>query len=154
MRFKTNVRIFRGRMDLAPLVDVMFILVIFFLIRTSYDFQSGYKVDLPEGNAPIVAGNKMVVVIATKGEGLDVTKPENILYFFNNEAVSVEDLSVRLNDRINKRSITLPGEEGSRYPTISLKVDKNVPHQYVQKVFQIAYERRVQVNQVVSVPEN
>ena len=153
MRFKTNVRIFRGRMYLAPLVDVMFILVIFFLIRTSYDFQTGYKVDLPVSNAPIVVGDKLVVVIATKGEGVDVTKPENIIYFFNNEAVSVEDLSIRLNDRINKRSITLPEDGGSRYPTISLKVDKNVPHQYVQKVFQIAYERRVQVNQVVSVPE-
>ena len=69
-------------MDLAPLVDVMFILVIFFLIRTSYDFQTGYKVDLPEGKAPIVAGNKMVVVLATNGEGLDVTKPENIIYLF------------------------------------------------------------------------
>lgn len=142
-------------MDLAPLVDVMFILVIFFLIRTSYDFQTGYKVDLPESNAPIVVGDKLVVVIATKGENLDVTKPENIIYFFNNEEVSVEDLSVKLNDRINKRSISLPGEEGkSRYPTISLKVDKNVPHQFVQKVFQIAYERRVKVNQVVTVPDN
>ena len=140
-------------MDLAPLVDVMFILVIFFLIRTSYDFQTGHVVDLPESNAPIVAGDKLVVVIATVGD--DPTKPENIVYFFNNEEVTVEDLSVKLNDRINKRSISLPSEEGkTRYPTISLKVDKNVPHQFVQKVFQIAYERRVRVNQVVSVQDN
>lgn len=149
MRFKTNVRIFRGRMDMAPLIDVMFILVVFFLISTSYDFQPGHKVNLPVSTAPLVAGDKLVVVVTTKG---DATKDENIVFFFNNEQVSLEDLNVKLNERINKRSITLPGNK-TRYPTISLKVDQNVPHKYVQKIFQIAYERRVRVNQVVSVPE-
>ena len=149
MRFKTNVRIFRGRMDMAPLIDVMFILVVFFLISTSYDFQPGHKVNLPVSTAPLVAGDKLVVVVTTKG---DATKDENIVFFFNNEQVSLEDLNVKLNERINKRSITLPGTK-TRYPTISLKVDQNVPHKYVQKIFQIAYGRRVRVNQVVSVPE-
>lgn len=149
MRFKTNVRIFRGRMDMAPLIDVMFILVVFFLISTSYDFQPGHKVNLPVSTAPLVAGDKLVVVVTTKG---DATKDENIVFFFNNEQVSLDDLNVKLNERINKRSITLPGNK-TRYPTISLKVDQNVPHKYVQKIFQIAYERRVRVNQVVSVPE-
>ena len=149
MRFTTNVRIFRGRMDMAPLIDVMFILVVFFLISTSYDFQPGHKVNLPVSTAPLVAGDKLVVVVTTKG---DATKDENIVFFFNNEQVSLDDLNVKLNERINKRSITLPGNK-TRYPTISLKVDQNVPHKYVQKIFQIAYERRVRVNQVVSVPE-
>ena len=149
MRFKTNVRIFRGRMDLAPLVDVMFLLVVFFLISTSYDFQPGHVVDLPESKAPLVAGDKLVVVVTAKG---DTSNPENITYFFNNEEVSLENLDVKLNERINKRSISLPGSK-TRFPTISLKVHKNVPHGYVQKIFQIAYERRVRVNQVVSVEE-
>ena len=153
MRFKTSVRIFRGRMDLAPLVDIVFILVVFFLISTSYDFQPGHKVDLPQGNAPMVMGNKLVVVITSKKK--NSAAEEDIIYFFNNEQVSVEDLDVKLNERINNRSITIPGDDGkTRYPTISLKVDQNVPHKYVQKVFQIAYERKVNVNQVIDITGN
>jgi len=137
-------------MDLAPLVDVMFILVVFFLLSTSYDFQPGHVVDLPKSKAPLVAGDKLVVVIATRGDSLK--GDDNIVFFFNNEEVTLETLDVKLNERINKRSISSSGN-GTRYPTISLKVDGNVPHKYVQKIFQIAYERRVRVNQVVSVPE-
>ena len=86
MRFKTNVRIFRGKIDMAPLVDVMFILVIFFLISTSYDFQEGFEVDLPVSDAPLVAGHKMVVVIAKGSE-----EGGKYLVFFNNESRALLD---------------------------------------------------------------
>ena len=98
----------------------------------------------------MVAGDKLVVVIAARGASLKTD--ENIVFYFNNEEVTLKDLDVKLNERINKRSIAISGNN-TRYPTISLKVDGDVPHKYVQKIFQIAYERRVRVNQVVSVPE-
>ena len=127
MRFKTKVKIFRGKMDMTPLLDVMFLLVIFFLISTSYDFQKGFKVELPESEAPLVRGDKLVVVIASRG---DSGKEKDSLIFFNNEEVSWENLEVKLAERIGDRSIPVMvnGEKTSRRPTISLKVDKNIPH--------------------------
>ena len=148
MRFKTNVRIFRGKMDLAPLVDIMFILVIFFLISTSYDFQPGYSVDLPQSEAPMVAGDKLVVVLAPresdKGE-------DSIVVFFNNEEVTWEDLEVKLAERIHDR--TQPTVTGSgRLPTISLKAHESIAYKHIMKINALAYKLKVKVNQVVSRP--
>jgi biopolymer transport protein ExbD len=149
MRFKTKVKIFRGKMDMTPLLDVMFLLVIFFLISTSYDFQKGFKVELPESEAPLVRGDKLVVVIASKG---DSGEEKDSLIFFNNEEVSWENLEVKLAERIGDRSIpvVVNGEKSSRRPTISLKVDKNIPHGLVLRVFALAMKLEVNVNQVVS----
>ncbi|MCH2206156.1 MAG: biopolymer transporter ExbD [Lentisphaerales bacterium] len=148
MRFKTNVRIFRGKMDLAPMVDVMFILVIFFLISTSYDFQPGYAVDLPKSKAPMVAGDKLVVVLAPRG---DLTKDEGVIVFFNNEEVSWDALEVKLAERINDR--TQPGlEDEGRLPTISLKAHENIPYKYIMRISALAVKLKVRVNQVVGQP--
>jgi biopolymer transport protein ExbD len=148
MRFKTSVRIFRGKLDMTPLLDVMFLLVIFFLISTSYDFQRGFEVQLPESEAPLVRGNKLVVVIASKGD------QDGALVYFNNQQVSWEDLEVRLAERISDRSMPSSTDQGkrSRRPTISLKVDKEIPYGYVLRILSLANKLEVKVNQVVSSP--
>ena len=134
---------------MAPLVDVMFILVIFFLISTSYDFQEGFEVDLPVSDAPLVAGHKMVVVIAKGSE-----EGGKYLVFFNNEMVSWDELEVKLAQRIEERSMPSSSDGGrkSRRPTVSLKADKTVPYEYVLKVLSLANRMKVKVNQVVSPP--
>ena len=91
MRFKTKVKIFRGKLNAAPLLDVIFLLLIFFLISTSYDFQPGLEVNLPQMDAPLVAGDKLIVVIASKGVDQEDQIP---LVFFNNEQVEWADLEV------------------------------------------------------------
>ncbi len=138
---------------MTPLLDVMFLLVIFFLISTSYDFQKGFEVHLPEIDAPLVAGHKLVVVIAAKG---DSGSEEDAMVFFNNEQVSWEDLELKLAERINERSMPSADDDGkrSRRPTISLKADKDVPYGHVLKVFALANKLQVKVNQVVNPPEN
>lgn len=137
-------------MDLAPVVDVMFILVIFFLISTSYDFQPGLAVDLPKANAPMVAGDKLVVVLAPRG---DVNKDGGVIVFFNNEEVSWDALEVKLAERINDRTQPGVGEDG-RLPTISLKAHEKIPYKYVMRISALALKLKVKVNQVVSLPTN
>ena len=51
MRFKTKVKIFRGKLNAAPLLDVIFLLLILSLISTSYEFQPGLEVNLPKMDA-------------------------------------------------------------------------------------------------------
>lgn len=158
--FETKLKIFKGPVDLIPMIDISFILLVYFLISTSYDFQPGLKVNLPTNKlAPVVAGNKLVVVITTKG---DPNIDTNIVTYFNNKQVTLAELSNELNAIINQRSLkTSEKEEDSqksldlnnRRPTISLKVDQDVPYKHVQKIFQIAYERKVNINQVVKVAD-
>ena len=135
-------------MDLAPMVDVMFILVIFFLISTSYDFQPGYAVDLPKAKAPMVAGDKLVVVLKPRG---DLTKDEGVVVLFNLEEVAWETLEVKLAERIRDR--TQPGTNGSeRLPTITLEADEKIPYKYIMRISALAVKLKVRVNQVVGKP--
>jgi len=45
-RHKRNVLV-----DMTPLIDVVFLLLIFFMVSTTFDRQSQLKVDLPEASA-------------------------------------------------------------------------------------------------------
>jgi biopolymer transport protein ExbD len=40
------------RIDLTPLIDVVFLMLIFFMVSTTFDEQTRLKVDLPEATAP------------------------------------------------------------------------------------------------------
>jgi len=39
MRIKPNVRVFAGKIDVVPLINVVFLLLIFFMISSSLVFQ-------------------------------------------------------------------------------------------------------------------
>ncbi|NQZ56708.1 MAG: biopolymer transporter ExbD [Lentisphaeraceae bacterium] len=150
MRCKSEVRIFRGRLSLAPLVDVMFILTIFLLISTSYDFQPGFEVELPEAKAPLVRGDKLVVVIVPRNED-----SKESLIFFNNEEVSWDELEVRLAEMIHQRS--QPSAEDNlrktRLPILSLRAHKDIPYGNIMRVNSLAYKLRVKVNLVTADPQ-
>ncbi len=46
INFKTNLKLIKGKPDLTPLVDVLFILLVFFMVSTSFIQVSGIQVDL------------------------------------------------------------------------------------------------------------
>ncbi|MDD5597108.1 MAG: biopolymer transporter ExbD, partial [Victivallaceae bacterium] len=46
--FKPNLSYLSGRPDLTPMVDVLFLLLIFFMIGSSFVQVSGVKVNLPQ----------------------------------------------------------------------------------------------------------
>ena len=45
MRIKTNLKVVAGPLELTPLVDVVFLLLIFFMISSSLVFWPGTQVD-------------------------------------------------------------------------------------------------------------
>ena len=50
MRFKRNIKLEQGleQLNMAPLIDVIFQLLIFFMLSSSFTFQSGINVKLPK----------------------------------------------------------------------------------------------------------
>jgi biopolymer transport protein ExbD len=50
-------------LDIAPLIDMVFILLIFFLVNTSYVKEAGIDVDRPTATTAVV-NNKAVIMIA------------------------------------------------------------------------------------------
>ncbi len=56
-------------MDMTPMIDVVFQLLIFFMVTTVFSVQSGLKVDLPDASTSDAPPEKdLTVTISEKGE--------------------------------------------------------------------------------------
>lgn len=86
MRFKRRVYIEKGHLDIAPLIDVIFLLLIFFMLTSSFIFQPGIKVDLPKAITSEVIQKENLILVITK---------ENKV-FVEERAITDEELLSRL----------------------------------------------------------
>lgn len=95
MKFKRHTKLEHGlqQLDIAPLIDVVFLLLIFFMLTSSFTFQSGINVKLP----------KAVTSEVIKEENLTITiTSENIIYL-NGVIVTLKELNKELSKATNKK---------------------------------------------------
>ena len=102
-------------LNLTPLIDVVFLLLIFFMVSTTFNQQSKLKVDLPEASSQAVkqAADTIVIGIDAKGR-----------FFINDRQLvnaQFKTLKMALLKTIgNKKDVPLV-----------LKADAKTPHQSV-----------------------
>ncbi|MBI4432938.1 MAG: biopolymer transporter ExbD [Candidatus Omnitrophica bacterium] len=87
-RLKRRTEIKKGQLDIAPLIDVVFLLLIFFMLTSNFIFQPGIQVKLPKAITSEVISSENLVVTVT---GQD-------LLFLNDEPITVNDLVLRLKE--------------------------------------------------------
>ena len=68
MKFKRRLKIEKGLIDLTPMVNVFFLLFIFFLFTSSFIFQPGIKVSLPKAVTSEVMQLDNVTITVTKDD--------------------------------------------------------------------------------------
>ena len=88
MKFKRHTKLEHGlgQIDIAPLIDVIFQLLIFFMLSSSFTFQSGINVKLPKAvTSDIIKEENLIVTITS----------ENIIYL-NGVVTSLKELKRRL----------------------------------------------------------
>jgi biopolymer transport protein ExbD len=70
MRFKRLVRrahIAKGQIDIAPLIDVMFLLLIFFMLTSNFILQPGIQVRLPRAiTSEVIHSENLVISITSQ----------------------------------------------------------------------------------------
>lgn len=91
MRFKKLKRrtsIQKGQLDIAPLIDVMFLLLIFFMLTSNFVFQPGIKVQLP----------KAVTSETISSENLILTVTGQDLLFLNERPITIDQLTAALKE--------------------------------------------------------
>ncbi|MGB2705545.1 MAG: biopolymer transporter ExbD [Candidatus Omnitrophota bacterium] len=86
MRFKRRVFLEKGLLDIAPLIDVIFLLLIFFMLTSSFVFQPGIKINLPKALTSEVIQRENLIIVVTD---------DNSLYI-DERLIGPEELSSRL----------------------------------------------------------
>jgi biopolymer transport protein ExbD len=113
VKIKTKLKPFTGKPDLTPLVDVLFLLLIFFMLSSSFVQVSGIKVELPE-----ISYNSNLGI-----EKYVVTIDKNGRVFFNDSPVErwntlKEELS-RLGSRTESGTIILRADSKTDFGTVA-----------------------------------
>ncbi len=76
MKFKRKIKIEKGMVDLTPLVNVFFLLFIFFLFTSSFIFQPGIKVSLPKAVTSEVIQQESVAITITRDNRIYLNERE------------------------------------------------------------------------------
>jgi len=84
MRFKRHVELEHGlrQIDIAPLIDMVFQLLIFFMLTSSFVMQPGIKVNLPKAVTSDVVKQETIEIIVSS---------ENVTYL-NGKVVTLKEI--------------------------------------------------------------
>lgn len=100
-------------LDLTPLIDVVFLLLIFFMVSTTFDRQTELKVELPEATDQAVEKQEM--------EEVRIQIDRNGHFYVNEKELVTHDLPTLM------RAIRQASDEED--PVIIVESDKQAPFQ-------------------------
>lgn len=111
------------QINLTPLIDVVFLLLIFFMVSTTFTKETHLEIDLPEASAePLVSSDNQLI---------DITILESGDYVVNGQAL------------VNQQALTLERalktvSEGNTELPLTITADANTSHQAVIKAMDVA----------------
>ena len=65
-----------AEMDITPMIDITFLLLIFFLVASKMDSPASGELPTAVANRPIMADKAIVLNIEKNGDGIKVTSPQ------------------------------------------------------------------------------
>jgi biopolymer transport protein ExbD len=125
----------RGMVDLAPVVNVVLLLLCFFLLSSSFVLQPGIKVDPPRSAIGIgTPASRLIVAVTLAPQQYDdkgaPLKRESVLYF-NDQIVTLDGLRAALDKLPTSRL----------QQTLVVKADKDVPFDLITSITSTALPR-------------
>lgn len=107
------------RVDLTPMVDVVFLLLIFFMISTTFIETPGLTINLPKSSAQQVPNVQKEVRVYLQANGE---------IFLEQQRIQLEELIIKLNNF----------SEAAKDTTFLLMADQEVKHGFVVKIMDAA----------------
>ena len=120
MRIRGGRQLSRGSagLDLTPMIDVVFLLVIFFMVSTTFiTLESGLPVDLPQSKNSLSQTGELPTVTINKMQQV----------FIGDVSIEEEDLVKALKSRIAILESSV----------VVLRADSEVPHGFVVRVMDL-----------------
>ena len=112
--------------NLTPLIDVVFLLLIFFMVSTTFDRHAKLKVSLPEASTKATQQQNDPLVLSIDAKGN---------YFLNEHQVVNQQLGT-----LKQAILKTLGEKNINIKDVSLvlRADANTPHQSVVRAMDAA----------------
>jgi biopolymer transport protein ExbD len=104
--------------NITPLIDVLFLLLIFFMVSSTFLEQPGIKLELPQAQSAVVVEQKDYVLFVDKESNM----------FLNDKAVRMQDLEAKIKEALPKM----------KDMALVLKADQEVSHGFVVRIMDIA----------------
>lgn len=130
MRFRASYserKKIKANLDLTPLIDVVFQLVLFFMLSSTFVVQSSIQIEMPQAEGATAFEQKNLTVTVTYGEG----GPDGLgrIYVDEDEMTTWDELTRRLTEEVRAR------EEA---PLLLIRTDGRVPMSQTVRVWGIA----------------
>ncbi len=135
MRFQTRSRD-DVQLDMTPLVDVVFLLLIFFMLSTSLSVNPGIKIDLPKSSAEQVKKKKTTLRVAIEAGGR---------IFLEGKKLSLVQL---------REKFKVVGKAHGDDALVVIEADKKVYHGLVVKVMDAAKSSGLNKLAIATQPED
>lgn len=123
MKVKSRKRILHSNIDMTPMLDIVFQLILFFLVSTTFAMLPGIKLQLPQSHTSE----------STAMQGITITAQADGNLFFNDKKVDMISLGKEL---ILYDTKDTPKNE---FP-ISLEADSEVTNGTIVKIFDVIRE--------------
>ncbi len=111
--------------SMSSMTDIIFLLLIFFMLTSSFITPSGLPVNLPSSKTSNIVMQKVSVTIT-----------KDLQYFVNDKKTSFDDLETAISREIKN------ADEG----IVVLHIDKSVPTEYLVNVAGIAAKLKAKVS--------
>ena len=122
MNFRPDRKEDNVEINLTPLIDVVFLLLIFFMVSTTFDRHAKLKVQLPEASAKMEQKQEEPIVLSIDANGK---------YYINDRQV--------VNTKLNTLKMALRKSVGDRKDVaLVLRADAKTPHQSVVRAMDAA----------------
>lgn len=113
-------------LNMTPLIDCVFLLLIFFMVTTVFKQPYSLQVVLPEAQQAQIVEEKKLVATITQDGRMEI----------NRHLVTLDDLE----------QVLLREKEGTRSLTLVVRTDQETPHKYLLDLFEVA--KRVGIEKI------
>lgn len=117
MKFR-DLRRVQAQPGMTAMIDIIFLLLLFFVLSSSFIVQPGIKINLPRTISTEQPIRKDLILIVSRDRRI----------FLNNKQVSFEALWGRLIEELKFQ----------RQGTLVLRADRDVPHGFVVRIMDVA----------------
>ena len=123
MRLRSKRGSIRSNVDMTPMIDIVFQLILFFLVSTTFAILPGLKLKLPTSHTSE----------GTSYQGITITADADGLLFFNEKEVAIDELGHEL------VMFDTGDVKKDEFP-VSLEADSEVTNGTIVKLFDVIRE--------------